>query len=174
MFWIRIISKILAALKDGGTPNQLAAGFTLGFIIGLIPGWPLHVMVIFALVLIFSVNLSLALIGMTIAAVVALALDPVLDQIGGAVLSIEAFQGLFTVLFNNPFLMISRFNNSLVMGGTVLGFIVALPVFFLSRVGVIQYREKFLEAFAKWKVVKALKSSFLGPFIMKILSMQEG
>lgn len=154
-----MLGTLLKVLKDGATPNQIAGGFTLGFALGAIPGWPLQVLALTVVLLLFNLNISIAFVGAFLAAGLGWLFDSVLDGIGAWALGVEALSGFYTVLYNNPFLMLTRFNNTVVMGGMVSVVVLAVPVFFAARVGVVRFRERVLPALSKLKVVQAVRSS---------------
>ncbi|MDH4246325.1 MAG: TIGR03546 family protein [Deltaproteobacteria bacterium] len=159
MFWMKIIGTFIKVLKDGATPNQIAAGFTLGFALGLIPGWPLQAIGLLFLIVLLNVNISMAFAGALLAKLTAFLLDPWLDSLGNWALSLESLHGVYTTGFNNSFLMLSRFNNTLVMGAMVVMVVLFLPLFFGLRVGVVAFRERVQPWMEKLRVVQLFQGS---------------
>ena len=159
MFWMKLMGTFFKVLKDGATPNQIAAGFTMGFAMGMIPGWPLQVIALGLLVLLFNVNLSMAGVGMAVAVAVSWLFDPLLDGLGGWVLGIPDLHGVYTFFYNNTLLMLTRFNNTVVMGGMLAMLLAAVPLFFASRVGVLAFRERLLPALSRLKIVQVVRTS---------------
>ncbi|MDH4225465.1 MAG: TIGR03546 family protein [Deltaproteobacteria bacterium] len=169
---LKMAGKILKVLKDGGTPGQIAAGFTFGFVMGLTPGWPLQVWILLLLTLLFNVNLTMVMVATAIAAMTGWIFDPVLDWTGSLMLeNIAALKGLYTVMYNNPFLMTTRFNNTVVMGGLVAGLLIAAPLYFLCRWGVIHYREQVLTKMETWKIVKLFKATPIYGLYLRLENM---
>ncbi|MDH5751382.1 MAG: TIGR03546 family protein [Deltaproteobacteria bacterium] len=161
MIWLKIVGTFIKVLKDAATPNQIAAGFTVGFAVGLTPGWPLQSLVLVFLLLLFNINLSMGIAGGLLASVISWLLDAPLDALGAWALTNQGFQGLYTTLYNNPFWMLTRFNNTLVMGSLLAWLIMALPLFILTRVGVVQFRVRLLPTFEKLKIVQLVTGSKL-------------
>ena len=161
MVWLKIVAKILRVLKDGATPAQIALGFVLGWAIGMIPGWPVQVWLLVLLVLVLQANLSMAIVGAAVAALLSWIFDPALDAVGGAVLTAGPLQGLFTRMYNSPPWSLTRFNNTIVMGGMLVALVSAVVLFPLVVRGVRWYRERLLARIDKWRVVQVLKSSRL-------------
>ena len=159
MFWMKIIGTFIKVLKDGATPNQIAAGFTMGFALGFIPGWPLQVFALLFLVILLNVNISMAFAGALLAKGIAYLFDPLLDSLGGSVLAMEGLAGLFTVMFNNSFIMLSRFNNTVVMGAVVAMVILFVPIYLGTRVGVVTYRARFQPWVEKLRIVRVIQGS---------------
>ena len=161
MVWLKILAKLLRVLKDGATPAQIALGFVLGWAIGMIPGWPVQVWLLVLLLLVLQANLSMAFVGMAVAAALSWIFDPALDALGGAVLTAGPLQGLFTGLYNSPPWSLTRFNNTIVMGGMLVALVTGSALFPLVVRGVRWYRERLLARMNKWRLVQLLKSSRL-------------
>ena len=61
MFGLEILAKLVKILRSAASPNQIAAGFIIGMIIGLTPLWTLHNLILFVLLIILNVNIASAL-----------------------------------------------------------------------------------------------------------------
>jgi uncharacterized protein (TIGR03546 family) len=144
MLTLKLLGRLINALNAGAAPWQIAGGLVLGFLLGLIPGWPVHVMALLVLILLLDVNLTLAGVGALTAAALAWLADPWLDRLGAWLLAWESLRGAYTVLYNSPPLALTRFNNTVVMGATVLGTIIAAALFPLLIWGVRLYRARLL------------------------------
>jgi uncharacterized protein (TIGR03546 family) len=172
MFWLKLLGKILRVLKDGATPRQIAGGFVLGFALGLIPGWPLQAFLLLVVILIINVNLTLAGVGAVIASLLAWLADPVLDAIGGWVLEdISPLRGLWTALFNWPPMILTRFNNTVVMGSLVLGLIGGVVWFPILVWAVKAYRERFLVWAGKLWIMRFITGSRLFGWLARVASL---
>ena len=162
MFWLKIFAKFVKVLREGGTPAQLAGGFSLGFFIGLTPGWPLHILLVTLLLLLLNLNLSMAAVGAAIAVALSWLLDPVIESMGGWLLQdVAALQSLWTTLYNNSLLMLTRFNNTVIMGSFALGLLLLPVLFVLVRMLVKNYREVFLANLDKWRLTRLIKNSWI-------------
>lgn len=151
MFWLNFFAKLIKLIKEGATPAQLAGGFSLGFFIGLTPGWPLHILVTLFLLLIFRLNLSMATLGATLAVALSWLLDPLIEPLGGWMLQdVAALKTLWTLMYNNPLMMLTHFNNTVVMGSFILGFALLLPLYFSISWFITKYREKLAAVMEGW------------------------
>jgi uncharacterized protein (TIGR03546 family) len=169
MFSFNQLAKLLYLLNEGATPNQLASGFVIGFAIGLTPGWPLHLLIILLLLLLFNANISMAIIAAAIATSLAWLIDPWIHQLGLWVLKdIEQLQSLWVVLYNNPVAVMTRFNNSVVMGALVLTLTSAIPLFFLLKYLINKYRNTFAIWISKLGIVRWLKASSFYSIYQKV------
>ena len=174
MILLKYLSKLLKALKSGETPAQLAGGFVLGMIMGLTPFWNLHNLVVFIILIIIRVNISMAILSFAVFSGFAYLLDPLFHNLGFWVLvDVNALKSLWTTLSNVPIGALTNFNNTVVMGSMIISLALILPVFFLVKVGVVQYREKIDTKVQKWKIVQVFKSSKLYSIYEKINNWRE-
>ena len=164
---ISFIAKLIVALNSNSRPSELASGIAFGFLLALIPGGNLLWISIFVIAFFLKHNIAALLLSMGLFRLFISVFDPLLDLLGGTVLGYPQLHDLFTSLYNIPLLPYSNFNNSIVMGGFVLGIILWLPVFFLFIFAVKIYRKKFASRIAESKFVKALKKV---PIISKLTS----
>ena len=135
-----MLSKIIPALRTccrallaSTAPEQLAAGFTLGMIIGLVPKG--NLIAISLCVLLFSLRCNK---GLGLAAAVAFSFaslwtDQFTHRLGVIVLNEEPLQATFASVFNLPFGPWLGFNNTVVAGSLLTGLYLAYPVYWFSR-----------------------------------------
>jgi len=169
MIFLKILSQLVKALREGESPGQIAAGFTLGFLIGLTPFWTLQSVLLFLVLFVFKVNMAAGTLAILLAGLLAYLADPLFHALGYFILTgIPFLQGLWEALFNMPVAPLTRFNNTVVMGSTVVGLVLAVPLYFGMRKFVIAYRSGWEEKVKKWKVVQAVRSSKLVQAYVKI------
>lgn len=171
MFWLSFIKKFLKILAEGQTPKQIAFGFALGSIIGLSPMLTLQGLLIWLIILMLDVNISAALVAVTLFKIIAFIFDPVFHAFGFWILTLESFKEIFTTLYNVPIAPLTRFNNTVVMGSFVAAVILLIPVYFGMKIFVIKYREKLHERFKKWKIYQIVKQSAVVRYYEKIKSL---
>lgn len=166
MFWLRIFADLINIFKAGASPTQMGAGFALGFMIGLTPGWPIHVIVLVLLVLILNVNLSMVIFASFIAAGIGWLVDPQLDLLGAYILQEPSLNAFWTTLYNTPFASLTHFNNTVIMGAFVAGLALILPLFFLVYLIV----KKFGQPIGRWIKKTRLGKLVLGSKIYSVYS----
>ena len=84
---IRQVLKVFKALNSNEKPWQLSLGLAFGGIIGLMPLWTPHNIVLLFLAFIINLNFALLLIGLVYFSRIADIIDPLFHQIGLALLS---------------------------------------------------------------------------------------
>lgn len=174
MFGLEILAKIIKILRSAASPAQIAAGISFGMIIGLTPFWTLHNLVLIILLIILNINIGSALFAFVIFSGIAYLADPLFHSLGYFVLvDLTFLHGLWTALYNLPVIALSKYNNTVVTGSLIFSLILVTPVFFLTKKGVIYYRENIDTKMQKWKIVKIVKSSKIYSFYEKIRKMGE-
>ncbi len=168
MIWLKIISKFIKAFRSGESPGQIAAGFALGFFIGLMPFWSLQGIFLFILLILLNINLAAGTVAIILANLFAYLLDTVFHSVGYFFLTLSPLQGMWEWLYNMPVAPLSRFNNTVVMGSFIGGLVFFFPIFFGMKKLVIAYRSGLEERIKKWKIVQVIKGSKLVQWYEKV------
>lgn len=173
MFWLKLIRDFIKILREGQTPAQVAGGFALGSILGLSPNLTLQGIAVWLVILMLDVNLSAALVSLTIFSLFAFLLDPVFHWVGYQVLvNIDALKSLWTTLYNAPIAPLTRFNNTVVMGSFLSALVLFLPVYIGMKKFVVAYRTHVGAKVEQWKVYQWVKRSTLVQWYDKIRDLR--
>lgn len=160
MFFLQFITKFIKVMRAGASPAQVAGGFALGSLIGLMPFLTLQSAIIFCIIFLLNVNLSAATFAIFIASFGAFLLDPLFHRLGFYLLTgIGSLQALWTKLYNLPVAPLTRFNNTVVLGSFIGGLALFLPVYFGMKKLVVAYREGLEAKIKKWKIVQVITGS---------------
>ncbi len=169
MFWINILTNFIKILREGQTPRQVAGGFALGSMVGLSPTLTLQGLFIWLIILILDVNLSAAILAFTLFSLFAYIFDPIFHSLGYFLLvDVEALKGFWTTLYNAPIAPLTRFNNTVVLGGFLSAIVLAFPVYFGMKKFVIAYRSTVGARIERWKVYQVISKSFVVRWYLKI------
>lgn len=159
MFTLKLFKKIIVLFQSDISPNQIAWGFALGAVLGLVPNFFLKIL-IFIVIMLFRVNLSSAFIGIALFSIIGFFIDPLLDKVGYLVLvDVSVLKSFYTWLYNLPIVPFTKFNNTVVMGSFIVGLILIIPNGILAKKGLIYYRKNFRDKVAELKVVKLLSAT---------------
>ncbi|MEQ9091762.1 MAG: TIGR03546 family protein [Balneola sp.] len=158
---LKYVAKLLKALSSEASPNQLAGGFILGMIIGLTPVLSVHNLVILVLIIILKVNIGMAILAFLIFSGIAYLADPLFHSFGIWILENDGLQDTWTSMYNNELWAITKFYNTVVIGSFISALVLCIPMFPLTKTGVIQYRKHIHEKVMKTKFAKALKGTKL-------------
>ena len=153
------VSSLIKILHSDASPAQIAGGVALGMIIGLTPLPNIHNIIIFLLILIIRINTGSALLSFLFFSLLAFPMDPLSHQLGLKILQAPGLQEFWTDLYNTPGMMLTRFNNSIVMGSLVLSLTLILPVWAGSFLFVRSYRGTLKVKIDNMKIVKAVKAT---------------
>lgn len=154
MFTLKLFKKIIALFQSDISPDQIAWGFALGAILGLVPGVFMK-MILFIVIMIFRVNLSSAFLAAALFAIIGLAIDPLLDKIGYVFLVNFGFlNSIYTWLYNLPVVPFTKFNNTIVMGSLITGIVLIIPNGILAKKLLVYYRHNYKDKVANLKIIK--------------------
>jgi uncharacterized protein (TIGR03546 family) len=133
-FVVRSLRTVIAALLAGDSPRQLAAGFAIGMVLGLVPKGNLIALSLCVLVFSLRVNTSLALVAAAAFSWAGAVLDPFANKLGLQVLSIGSMQATYASVFNLPLGPWLGFSNTVVTGSLLIGLYFAYPVYWVSLI----------------------------------------
>ena len=168
MFFLKLLKQIIVIFQTDISPNQVAWGFALGAILGLVPNMFMK-LVLFIVIMMFRVNVSAAFLAWAVYEILSFALDPLFDIIGYQVLTIGSLNAFYTWLYNLPVVPFTKFNNTVVMGSLVVGIILIIPNMLIAKKLLVYYRTHLREKVSKWKIVKILSAAILGANVIKIV-----
>lgn len=157
---IKFLAKIVSILNGEISPKQIAAGFALGVWIGLLPVRGLMPIVLLLLSFVLNVNLAILFVAAGIFKLVAYLIDPIANQLGFHLLTnVPSLTAFWTKLYNTPIVPYTNFNNTIVLGSFVIGFVLLIPMYFIGKWGIVNYRAKYREKFLQSRVMQVIKAS---------------
>jgi len=154
-------AKLLKALNSETSPWQISLAFVLGMIMGFTPLASAHNLLILLLAFVLRINFSSFLVGLAFFTGFAYLLDPLFIRIGESLLLDPSLKGLWTDLYNSDVWRVTHFNNTLTLGSLVASLLFSLPLFFLGRLLIINYRSHVLTWVQKTKLAQMIKASQL-------------
>ena len=161
---IKATAKLIVALNGNVKKSQIAAGFAWGLLLGLIPAGNAFWIVLFVCSFFFRHNHGAKIFGMAVLKILMLIPGPnqlplipqAIDLLGWQILHTESLQSIFTSMYNMPFVPFTKFNNTLVMGGTVSGLVLWFPSFFLFMILIPLYRNNVAPKIRESKLVNKI------------------
>jgi uncharacterized protein (TIGR03546 family) len=160
MYWVfKLIQSLVKALNSEGTPGQVAAGMAMGACLGLTPLLELHNLLIVAAILFFRVSVPGAMLGWFISTPVGFLLDPAFDALGRTLLGRSGLEPVWGAAYNAPLVALANPTNTVVLGSVVGWAVLAVPIFFLARMGVSTYRRTIYERYKDHRIFRALRAS---------------
>jgi uncharacterized protein (TIGR03546 family) len=130
---IALVRSVVRSLLAGNSAGQLAAGFTLGMIIGIMPKSNLIALSLCVALFSLRCNKGIGLIAAIAFSFVGPMIDPFAHKVGLAVLGVSSFQTTYAMVFNWPLGPWIGFNNTVVTGTLLIGLYVAYPTYWFTR-----------------------------------------
>lgn len=147
--------KLIKALNSSEHTWQISLGAALGLIPGLTPVFSLHNLLFIFLAFLINVNLGVFIVSIGFFAGLAYLADPLMESLGYWLLTLPALEGMWTVFYNNPWLKLTGFNDSLVLGSLVSGLILAVPAYFFFEWVAKTYRGPVSRFTGKLPIVRS-------------------
>ncbi len=141
-FLLRPLRQLALALGANDSPHQVAWGFTLGMIAGLVPKGNLLAIVLMVLLCALQVNKSAGVLAMAMFTVAGHWLDGFAHALGAIALAWQPVRPLHTWLYELPLGPWLGLNNTVVLGQLLLGFYFAYPVYCLTRMTITKIRPR--------------------------------
>jgi uncharacterized protein (TIGR03546 family) len=138
--------RIVHALVAASSPHEIAVGFTLGLVLGLVPKGNLIAVSLAVALFSLRINKGAALAAAAVFSLASQSLDPLAHKIGLWALTVDSMQGVYASLYNFPLGPWLGIHNTVVAGTLMLGAYVAYPAYWLARViaGRLQQRAESL------------------------------
>ena len=146
---LRPVRRLIEALLAHDAPSQLAAGFALGMVLGLVPKGNLIAVSLFVLLFSLRVNAGMGLVAALACSWIGLVLDPFADKLGMVVLSIGSLQATYATLFQLPLGPWLEFDNTVVIGSLLVGLYAMYPVYWFSYIACCWYQSRVASADAQ-------------------------
>jgi uncharacterized protein (TIGR03546 family) len=144
MLWfVRPLKLLVKSTRDLGSPRRIAAGVALGMLIGLVPKDNLTAAALGVLLLALRVNLAAGMLSALVFLWVGLYFEPIMDRIGFALLTWPALEPWWSSLYRRPIVPWSDLNNTLVLGGLVLGLALFYPVYHVTSRCLLLFSERW-------------------------------
>jgi uncharacterized protein (TIGR03546 family) len=150
---LKPVRMLLTAFKQNDSHGQLAAGFVLGMLLGLLPKDNLFVAILSVLLLATHVNLGAAAVGTLIFSWLGVLTDPLTERLATALLTAPALRLTWTLLYNLPLAPWTHFNNTAVLGNLLLGGLLCYPMYRFAKYACDRWRPKLVELAVKHELV---------------------
>ncbi len=159
---IKYITSFFTSLNKNSHPGEIAHAICLGALLAAMPKnnllWP----ILFIIILFVRINKGAFFISVILLGFITPFCDVIIEKIGYWALNLDFMQGIYLYLDTTPFVGLTKFYNSMVMGGLLFGLLIYLPLYLLSRFSVAKYRKFIRPALSKFV------NSRLSPIVRKV------
>jgi uncharacterized protein (TIGR03546 family) len=156
---LTLLAKLLQALNGDSSIRQIALAIALGFVVGLSPILTLHNIVIIFFVFIIRVHLGSFILAVGFFSGVSYLLSSLIVQVGESLLTQPSLVDFFTSLYQLSLFKLAHWHHTYILGAFVLGAVLCVPIYFISKLIIEKYRVHVMTFFDKFRIVKALKAS---------------
>lgn len=154
---LTLLAKILKVLNSEASPWQIGWAIALGLFIGILP-FGLLTLLIVLIVCLLTINLSTFIVVWGLTEGLMLLFATPLERLTWQYAQNDA---LLSMLANTETLQLLHLHHTLTLGAFVLGAVLLLPVAWLGKTLVLQYRSRVMSSVEKWKLTQMLKASKL-------------
>ncbi|URA11284.1 TIGR03546 family protein [Thermospira aquatica] len=168
MIVVNWLIKIFKALNSNQHPLEIAEGIGFGILLALIPSNNLLWWMVFLISFFLTIHQGMMIVVMAIGKLFMPFVDPMLDTLGYALLTVSALEDFYDSFFNMPLVPLLKLHNTVVMGGFALGVLLYFPILFVMVPVVRGYRKFVREKIVQSKWFKAFTSTPLVAGLMKI------
>lgn len=144
------------ALVEESTPRQMAVGFALGMVVGLVPKGNLTAVVLMTLMCMLRINLAVGLVSAFVFSWIGMLTDPLTHTMGLWLLSHDTLVPLWTTLYDTTVMPWTAFNNTVVLGSLVLGLLLCGPAYWASKPPLTRYAPPLAAWMRKFRIVQLL------------------
>jgi uncharacterized protein (TIGR03546 family) len=138
---LRRIAHGLLAFNSAG---QVASGFAIGMVVGLVPKGNLIALSLCVVLFCLRCNKGSGILAAMIFSAIAPWTDPFTHKIGAWVLTYPPLQATYASLFSMPFGAWLAFNNTIVIGSLLAGLYLAYPVYWMAYLCSLAIRRLFV------------------------------
>jgi uncharacterized protein (TIGR03546 family) len=124
---------LLKPLTAAPAPRQIALGFALGMLVGLVPKGNLIAVALATVLLAANANLGVGAMAVCCFSWIGWLLDPASHAIGAALLFADPLIPFWSWLYHLPLAPWLALNNTVVLGSLMLGLVLAYPVYRAAR-----------------------------------------
>jgi uncharacterized protein (TIGR03546 family) len=158
-FALRPVRLFAQAVIANDSPRQVAWGFTLGMIIGLVPKGNFTAILLGMVLLGLRVNKPAGLVGIGVFTWLGVFLDSFAHNLGSAALVCEPLRGVHKSLYDAAVSPLMGWNNTVVVGQLLIGLYLAIPAYLLMHRFAIKVQRPLSAWLLKYKAVRWLRGA---------------
>jgi len=156
------LRQLAQSLTGNDSSRQMAWGFTLGMLIGLVPKGNLIALVLLMLLFALRVNKPAGLMAAGIFSVIGLLFDGVAHNIGSYVLVWEAARPFHTWLYELPLGPWLGANNTIVIGQLIIGLYLLYPTYWFSSRIAARVQAPLSRWLMRYRLIRWIRGAELG------------
>jgi len=160
--FMRPVRHLAQVFVASDSPPQVAAGFTVGMMIGLLPKGNLVVLMLTVLLCGLRINKPAGLMAAGLFSLVGLLFDGLAHQLGALVLVWDAARPFYVWLNDLPLGPWLALNNTVVVGQLLIGLYLAYPIYWFVQQFVVIAQPRLTKWLMRYRIVRWLRGAELG------------
>jgi uncharacterized protein (TIGR03546 family) len=158
---LRPVRLFAQAVIANDSPRQVAWGFTLGMMIGLVPKGNFTAILLGMALLALRVNKPAGLVGIGVFTWLGMFLDSFAHNLGSAVLVWEPLREVHIYLYDAAISPLLGWNNTVVVGQLLIGLYLAIPAYLVMYRFAVKVQRPLAAWLLKHKAVRWLRGAEL-------------
>lgn len=144
------------ALTEQASAKELALGFAIGAMVGLVPKGNLLAMGLMVILSLLRLNLGVGMASLFLFSWVGMLFDPLTHRIGQIFLTAKPLAPLWGWMANQPIIPWTSFNNTVVLGSFIMGVVLIYPLYRMSIPLFEKYGQPLAKQIQKFRFAKLL------------------
>ena len=161
-FLLRPLRQVAQVLTGNDSPRQVAWGFVLGMMIGLLPKGNLILVALTILLCALRVNKTAGLMAAGLFSLLGFLFDGLAHKLGSIVLLWETARPLYIWLYELPLGPWIGTNNTVVIGQLLIGLYFAFPAYYFSFHLAAKYQPRISKWLLRYRAIRWLRGAELG------------
>ena len=158
-FIVQQFLSLIKLLHSENSDEKIAWAFVLGFFSAVMPLSSLQGVLLVMIALVFRFQFGAFLLSWLLFSIISLPMLGLLHNLGASILGLESLRSVYVYMQKSDLLSLTRFNNTIVMGGFWAALLLAPILYILSKFLLKKYRLMFFKYIKNTKVYYFLKST---------------
>ncbi len=159
---LRPFRQVAQAITANESPRQIAWGFTLGMLVGLVPKGNLLLVVLMVLLCALRVNKAAGMLAAGIFSLGGVLLDGLAHRLGSIVLLWEPARPLHIWLYELPLGPWLGTNNTVVIGQLLIGLYLAIQAYHFAHQLAKRYQPRLSKWLMRYRAIRWLRGAEFG------------
>jgi uncharacterized protein (TIGR03546 family) len=159
---LRPLRQFAQALIANDSPRQVAVGFVIGMMIGLVPKGNLTAVLLGMMLLGLRVNKPAGLLGIGVFTYLGLFMDAFAHRVGSTALAWEPLRATHSWLFESAVSPLFGWNNTVVVGQLLIGMYLAYPAYWLMQRFAVKVQAPVSAWLMRYKAMRWLRGAEIG------------
>jgi uncharacterized protein (TIGR03546 family) len=150
------LRQAVKVLTGHDSPRQVAAGFALGVVLGMVPKGNLLAIAVGVALCALQVNRTAGIAAAVIFSWLSGYFDGISHRLGERILEMAPLQQMYATIYEAPLGPLWGFNNTVVLGSLLVGIYLTLPCYLIVQAVVAKYQPIALAWISRYRLARVL------------------